>query len=176
MQDRQWKAIILECLAPQGIFYRQDTQAHQRQHLKHGGQLCLQKRCTWIIILGSIQIALTPVLRDPTVQNLYNKNFYSDSGSLVKRVADAEGLMFHPVTSATSASNSSAPRLLTGIWGEYTTGRRAGDGGNAIVSGLDKLFSVPYCSSCIYGSIANAELADHGLHKQDWRRVLRQGS
>ena len=139
VQDHQWKGIILECLTTQGIFYRQDTQGCQWERLQHGGLLHLEKRMSWVISLGSIRIVLIPVWRDYDVQKLYNINFASNSGNLVKRIENAQELVF-PTPS---------PMLLQGIWGEYTLGRPIRTGGQAIVSGLHNIFSVPYCSSCI---------------------------
>ncbi len=154
--------LILNCLANKGIFFRENTEDLQLRRLLPGSPICLQPGHTWIIVLGNIQIALTAVTRDHSQQQAYDRNLKDYVRDLAKAVPDVAKLKVH--ASATSTMDTPDTRVLQGVWGNYTTTRGVGFGGMGNVCVLDTPFLDLYSSSSLFSSIANAELADHGLH------------
>ena len=148
--------IILKCLAHKGIFYREDTKDLELKKLTQGGQLHLPPKQTWIIVVGSVQIALSAVLRDHSEQQAFDRNLREYIRYLNKATPNVGNLEAHGA--GTSTMETPDTRVFTGIWGNYTAAGRVGEGGMAWVSLLDTLFLVLYWSSCLFGSIANAEL------------------
>ena len=131
------------------------------RRLLPGSPLYLQPGHTWIIVLGSIQIALSAILRDDSEQKAYDRNLKDYVKSLDKAVLDVGKLNLH--ASATSTEETPDTKVLTGIRGNYTAAWKVGEGGMGSVSVLDTLYLVVYSSRYFSGSIANAELADYRL-------------
>lgn len=111
---------------------------------------------TWIVTFGIAELALKPVMRDQTEGKHFNKNvqLYRScrSASLEKTTVDIGRLDVQASTQETPDS-----RILTGVWSSYTTAGWATKGTMANVG----IFPTSFC---LFSSIANAGLADHGLH------------
>ena len=162
--DRKTQALKLECLAQKGIYFR-EIKDFQPKQLQLHDRIPLQPGYTWIIILGSIQIALSAIRRDHSEQQAYDKNFKDYLARLDKAIADVGKLKpSASATSTTSITETPDTRFFTGLWNNYTAAGRVGEGGMASVSLLGTIFLVLSCSNCLFCSIANAELVDHGLH------------
>ena len=157
--------IILTCHATNGVFFWKDTKDAKPKHLKRGDQFYVRSGRTWIIVVGNVQIALIPIVRDKDSNSLFHKNLNACKGGLVKEVPkpSIEWLRIQ-ASDQNPPPITPAPRDFTGIWGKYTTAGTVRKGGMDNVSRLDTLYSVLYCSSRRFGSIANAELTDHGLY------------
>ena len=111
---------------------------------------------TWIVAFGIAQLTLKPVMRDQTEGKEFDAN--------VKKYCEFRGASLEKTTENigrldVQASTQETPdsRILTGVWGNYTTAGWATKGTTANVG-------VFYTSFCLFSSIANAGLVDHGLH------------
>ena len=147
--------IFLRCLAYHGIFYREDTENLELKKLSQGSPLRIPPEKTWIIVVGSVQIALSAVVRDQSKQQEFNQNLEDIIGRLGDGDPNVEGLGLDPP--GTSTMETPDTRVLKGIWGNYTAaGGKVGEGSYAWVSLVDIRFPDLYCSSCPFGSIADA--------------------
>ena len=174
--DRYTGVTILTCQATNGVFFWRETKDAQPKHLQRGDQFFVRGNRTWIIVVGNVQIALIPIVRDNTTQSAYRRNFNAYKGGLVKDIPNVEKLRIE-ASEHNPPPRIPVPRDLTGIRGNYTTAGKVSNGGINNVSGLDTLYPVLYFLSRHFSGSANAELVDHGLYEQDWRQhVLHQGS
>lgn len=153
--------ILLKCLARNGIFYRGDTE-NDLKKLSQGSPLRLTPGKTLIVVVGGVQIALSAIVRNNSDQEAFDRNLrdYIRPFGFGKGDPNVGGLELH---GSGSSKETPATRVFKGIWGSYTAAERVGGGSFAWVSPVDTLFPVSYCSSCPFGSITNAEFADHGL-------------
>ena len=103
---------VLQCLAHQGIFYREVTEKELKK-LSQGSSLPLSPAKTWIIVVGSVQIALKGIVRDPSEQESFEENLKDFIRRLGNKDPDLGALGLG--TSSTSTLQTPDTRILKGI-------------------------------------------------------------
>ena len=129
--ERKSRGLLLICLANNGIYFR-NTRDAELKRLGKTAQLYLQPNDTWIIVLGSIQIALSTILRDHSEQQAHDRNLKDYIARFDKANPDFGKLNVHGSTTSTMVTPGT--RILTGIWGTYTAAGKVGEGGMGYVS------------------------------------------